>query len=419
MNSYRMTVLLIGLLGLLPGSARALSLDEALVRAESAPEIQGIAANEAATRELEKAADALPDPRLVLSVDDYMLEGASRHRLDASKRMVGIMQTIPAGAKREAARQKALAANETAARQRDFVRRDVRREATLLWLKLYFLQRKEAVLQARIDETKRRENATSGAFAAGGGARPALDARLDLQMLEDALDLLRRDAELARVKLARWTGPLAPDETASGELPVWATETAQSEEEADDDAPRESGEAVTELRASAAKIDLARADFQQALADRKSDWSVELGWGQDAMGDAMMMAKVGVSLPFFTATRQTPRIEAARHRLTAAEAEHAARRADFARQRAELLAEESALASLIERLETATLPLLDKKAELAAARYAGGSGEAAELLMAREATLAARLRAIDLTAERAAVRARLHFLRQRAGDDHE
>jgi outer membrane protein TolC len=137
---------------------------------------------------------------------------------------------------------------------------------------------------------------------------------------------------------------------------------------------------------------------------------VEFGVGQDAMGKAMMMAKVNFSLPVFTGSRQNPRIAAAQRKLEQSEAEHQLRRAEFQRQREEWLAEETALTLRIKRLSEETLPLLTRKIALAEAAFSGGRSSAAALILAREKHLDTRIQAIDLEAERAAVRANLHFL---------
>ncbi|MDR1462696.1 MAG: TolC family protein [Azoarcus sp.] len=415
MKPNRMAVLMSGLLCLAQGEAAALSLDEALSRAARAPEVLSSLATEDATGELSKATGQLPDPRLVLSVDDFALEGDTRYRLDGSKRMIGVMQAIPAASKREAERQKAAAAREGSARTREYTQLAARREVSLLWLKLYFLTQKEALLQANADEIQRRQAVATSMLAGGGGAGMAMETLFDRQKLDDAFDLLRRDIRLVHARLTRWTGPLASAETATGALPPWVQNTPMTLP-GTADAPEADPE--TELRASRSRIDVAEAELLMALADRDMDWNMEVGFGQDAMGKSMMMAKVGVSLPIFAGTRQNPRIAAARARLVGTEAEHSLRKAEFARQREELLAEEAALSAMLLRLTQETLPLLDRGIALAEAAFSGGKGTAATFILAREKQLAARMRAIDLEAERAATRARLHFLQQRGGETH-
>ncbi|MDR2260939.1 MAG: TolC family protein, partial [Azoarcus sp.] len=309
MNPNLMAGLMVGLSCLAQGEAAALSLDEALLRAARAPEVLSSRAGEAAEAEASKAAGRLPDPRLVLSIDDFMLEGDRQYRLNGSKRMAGVMQAIPAGSKRAAERQKAAASLEASARAREYAQLAARREVSLLWLKLYFLTQKEVLLQAGGDEIQRRRAAATATLAGGGGAEMAMEALIDQQNLGDALDLLRRDLQLARARLARWIGPLPPSGSASGALPAWVRHApAPSPASLDTGAARADADPETELRMSRARVGMAEAELSMALAGRDLDWNMEIGVGQDAMGQAMMMAKVGVSLPLFAGTRQEPRI---------------------------------------------------------------------------------------------------------------
>jgi outer membrane protein TolC len=392
----------------------ALTLDEALSRAEHAPEVLASKANEAALMELSKSAGQLPDPRFVVTVDDFMLEGAEKYR---STRMAGVMQEIPASSRRDAERRGADAVLREGERMREIARLAAAREVSLLWLKLYFLTRKEALLQTQSAEVQRRREAATAALAGGGKADAALESSLDKQMVEDDLDLLRRDLRVVRAGLARWVGKLDPNETASGELPEWVRnvkmETPPGQEETrvgNDEDPE------VELRASRARVGIAEAELDAARASKDLDWSVEFGLGRDAEGDAMSMAKIGISLPLFAGSRQNPRITAARLKLQAAEASHAAQRAEFMRQRRELLAEDAALGALLTRLNKETLPLLERRVALAEAALAGGRGASVDLVQLREKRLATRIRAIELEADRAAVRAKLHFLQQRSGE---
>lgn len=431
MNRNHMAGLAVGLACLLArGEALALSLDEALSRAARAPEVLSSAAGEAAAEESSKAAGQLPDPRLVLSVDDFMLEGDAQYRFNDSKRMLGVMQEFPAASKREAERQKAKAARAESARMREYAQLAARREVSLLWLELYFLAQKEALLSANANEIKRRQKTSVAALSGGGNPDAALGALLDQQNLDDSIDLLQRDLQLTRARLARWIGPLASTEAASGALPAWAQNapTASSGAIVDSPSAPEPGsgtadgaiaEAAVELRASQARVQMAQAELQMAQADKDTDWSMEIGFGQDAMGNAMMMAKVGVSLPLFSGSRQDPRIAAARAKLAGVEAEHDLRKAEFTRQREELLAEEAALDAMLRRLAQETLPLLNRGIALAEAAFSGGGGSADMLIKAREQRIAAQLRAVDLEAARAAARARLHFLQQRGETHHE
>ncbi|MDR3322636.1 MAG: TolC family protein [Zoogloeaceae bacterium] len=394
--------------------AQALSLEDALLRAGQSPEVRASVADAAAATAEKTAAGRLPDPRLTLSLEDLTLEGEARYRTGQAKQMVSLMQEIPATARREAERKQATAEVEASGQMRDFILLAARREAGLAWLQLYFLQKKEAVLTAQQAENQHKQRASTAALAGGGMAEAALEARLDAQDIQDAQDELRRDLQLARVRLSRWIGPLSASETATGDLPRWAREEppeTPNPTPAHDNLPQE-------LLASQAQIGKAAAELALAEAGRDSDWNVEIGVGRDAMGQSMMMAKVGFSLPFFTGTRQTPKIAAARLRLEKSEAEHAMRQVEFERQEAEWRFEAAALKSRLERLRQETLPLLTQKIALNMAAFSGGQASASALLTAREKRLAALLKIIDLEAEQAALRAKLHFLRQRGQEPH-
>ena len=394
------------------GQTLALSLDEALLRAEHAPEVLASKANEAALMELSKSAGQLPDPRFVVTVDDFMLEGMDKYR---STRMAGVMQEIPASSRRDAERRGADAVLREGERMREIARLVAAREVSLLWLKLYFLTRKEALLQTQSAEIQRRREAATAALAGGGKADAALESILDRQTVEDDLDLLRRDLRVVRAGLARWVGKLDPNETASGDLPQWVRNVEALPGQEETRVGNEEDPEV-ELRASRARVGIAEAELDAARASKDLDWSVEFGLGRDGEGDAMSMAKIGISLPLFAGSRQNPRITAARLKLQAAEANHAAQRAEFMRQRRELLAEDAALDALLTRLNKETLPVLERRVALAEAALSGGRGASVELVQLREKRLATQVRAIELEAERAAVRAKLHFLQRRAGE---
>jgi outer membrane protein TolC len=411
--------------GFLCGQAWALSLDEALQRAGNAPEVAASRAGAAASAEALKAAGQLPDPRIVLTLDEFSLEGDSRYHLGDSKRMLGLMQSIPPASRREAQRRQAEAMLEADGRMHAFTRLTARQEASLAWIQLYFLTKKEALLKQQADEIQLRQKATTATLAGGGGADGALESLLDKQTLDDDFDLLRRAIRLAHARLARWIGPFPETETATGELPVWLNTSpnaasvrreAASGNESASEAPLDE---EAELSASRARIGVANAELLMAESDKAPDWDVELGMGKDAMGKAMMMAKVNFALPIFASSRQNPRIAAARLNLVKTEAEHAMRRVEFQRQREELLAEETALNQRLKRLNEETLPLLERKVALNEAAFSGGRGSAAAFIQARESRLSTRIRALEFEAERCSVRAKLYFLQQRGGDKND
>ncbi|MDR2688423.1 MAG: TolC family protein [Azoarcus sp.] len=399
-------------LGLGCGAVSALTFDEALQRSGQAPELAMSAAEVAAAHESRRAAGSLPDPRLQLSLDDFAIEGEGRYRLRDSKRMLSLMRDIPATARREAQIRQAEAIAAASEREREFVRLTVRRETSLAWIRLYFLEKKQAMLIQQADELRRRQESATAMLAGGGEAGDALEALIDEQAFRDAFDILTRDIRLARADLARWIGAFPATDTASGDLPSWLDNAPFPEKQADETG----AETLVELRASQARIRVAQAELAMAEASKSPDWSVEFGIGQDAMGNAMAMAKVGISLPFFTPSRQEPEIAAARRMLEKSDAEHVMRRAEFLRRQVELEAGEQAVNARLQRLEHEILPLLARKIALGEAALSAGRGSAVALIEAREKRLAAIADGIDLAAERAAFRVRLHYLHHHEED---
>lgn len=88
-------------------------------------------------------AGALPDPKLILGVDNLPIEGQDRYSLDRDSmtmRRVGLMQEFPNSDKRDARRRFAQAAvGRTQAEQRATVL-ETKRQAALGWLEVFYAQ---------------------------------------------------------------------------------------------------------------------------------------------------------------------------------------------------------------------------------------------------------------------------------------
>lgn len=389
-------------------AVQALTLDEALNEAElRAPEIMAGKANENAARALTISAGALPDPKLSIGVDDFPLQGDDRYRLGNSKRSISLMQDIPNSKKRRASQQLAEANAQASLAQNRYARLNVRRETTLAWLSLYYLEQKGLVLDEQEEENRLKRDNSRAVLAGGGSAADVLGAQVEQASLADARDDLNRDIRRARAQLARWVGDELAAQGASGAPPAWLNKEQTINEL----------EMQPDLRAAQTQVSVAQADLAMATADKNPDWGVELGVGQDAMGKNMAMLKFSFTLPIFTGTRQNPKIAAAASAVERADAEHASRRANYRQQFYELLAERDALTSQRNRLIKSTLPLLNKQIELGLANLRGGQGSADTVLAARNTRLSNLLRSVELQSQLAAVKAKLYFLT--GGGEHE
>ncbi|WP_035052178.1 TolC family protein [Andreprevotia chitinilytica] len=380
-------------------TSHALPLNEALAAAEArAPELAARRAAEAAAQHLTRSAGALPDPKLTFGLDDLPLTGTDRLKPTGSMRMIGVMQEFLNGDKRDAERQLAQAQWQESQAHRYAEVQSVQRETTLAWLALYFADQRAALLAEQEAENRTGLATSRAALAAGGAPADALAAQLETVQLADTRDDLTREQTKARAMLARWLGAAA-SEPVSGGLPDWLSN--QPDAATLDDHPV--------LHAASAQTDAARANLAMARASLKPDWGLELKLKRDGMGQNLGMVEFSFDLPLFTQNRQDPKIAAALAEVEQREAERAMRRADYQQQFDELTADRVALQAQLNRLTTQIAPLVERQLDVALAAYRAGKSNLADVLNARKARLANRMRALDLTAQIAAVTTRLHY----------
>lgn len=179
----RLYLLLAILAVALPVHAGTLEFDEALRLAERrAPALTAATAEEAAARAARRAAGTLPDPRLFVGLENYPVSGAQAWAFERdamTMQKFGLMQELPNGAKRAAARAAGEAEIALAGAQYGERRSALRTATAVAWIEAWHLRRRHALL----DELER-ENATltaavQAAVAAEQGA--AADAVVPLR----------------------------------------------------------------------------------------------------------------------------------------------------------------------------------------------------------------------------------------------
>jgi outer membrane protein TolC len=393
---------------LVPALARPdlLSLEAALALAEArSPDVAAQSAGVAAAHAAAVAAGRLPDPQLVVGIENLPVSGPERWSLTReamTMRKVGLMQELPNGARRRAEADAARAAGERALAEQHVRRLEVRRDTALAWLERHYLERRVALLDAL-----QRENtlftAAIDAQLAAGRALPAdaLGPRAEATELADRRDEL--DAALARSRagLRRWVGA-AGDGPLAGEPPDFAI---------DGEHLRTHVHEHPDLAVFAPMTAMAQAEVHAAEAARRPDWGVELSYGRraPAFGD-MLSLQVTMGLPLFRHARQEPVIEARRQSLARVEAEREAMTLDHQRDLEGDLAGYAAQTRQLERLRTERLPLAQQKVDYQYASYRGGRIEIAAVLEARRELAETELRALDLEAARAAAAAKLYYI---------
>ena len=388
-----------------PALADPLTFAQALARAEAAPDLRASDLSIAAARSSATAAGRLPDPELTFGVDNFPVSGPMAGRFgddDMTMARIGLMQSVPSGARRRAERAVADADIGVAEARTRIARRDVRLAAGLAWIDLYYADRKRRTVEEILATLEPLWEAAPAAVASGADRPATALAPVRLRAaLEDRLATLRAEETRARAELTRWTDDPAP--TPEGPPP---------EGELDPGALRAGLDRLPSLQAYGAVGARAEADVSLAQAGRRPDWTFEASYGRrDPMFGDMVSVGARVRLPLFADQRQDPLI--------------AARSADAARVGVE---RDAALRELRARLEgdladhvmhhdqwlrarDVILPDAVRRSDLETASYGAGRAGLGEVLEAFTAVADARLEALDREAAvaRDAVRLTLFY----------
>lgn len=399
----------LGPLSALAEAAQPLTFAEALALAQR--ESPGLAAQRHALGAAEAAvvpASQLPDPKLILGIDNLPVDGPDRGSLTRdfmTMRRIGVMQDFPREEKLKlrGERAQAEAAKEGAMLLAASVA--VRRDLALAWLDDYFAQAKVHTLTELVPEAELL-NEVSRALLAGGkvGAADPIAARGAAVALQDRIAEAGRDLRRAQAALARWVGsaeaarPLAaaPDLTALAHAP---------------DQLLAGIEHHPELAAYGPMEAVARAEAGLARAAKKPDWSLELAYQQRGSDFSNMLSvAVRIDLPLWGEKRQDPLIRARQEQIEQVEATREdARRMHEAEIRGDLAAWETAKDRLA-RIEQQLLPLARERTQATLAAYRGGRGDLTAVLQARGNEIETRLMLIERQAELGRAWANLNFL---------
>ena len=389
----------------LPSLAAALTLDEALQLAENnAPSLTAQDAKIQAASSAAIPAGELPDPKLLLGVQNYPIGGPDRWSIDQdfmTMRMVGVSQEMPNSAKRKARIEVADAAIDRAAAERRVERLKVRQATALAWINSFSVERKDALFQDFYKENRLLAD-TVRAQIAGGRAQPAdaVTPKQEAAQLEEQQDDLIRQRAQARAALKRWIGPAANDKPV-GSLPEWPVEASDYSHKL---------QHHPELAAFAPMTREAQAKVREAEAEKQSDWSWEVDYQNRGrqFGD-MVSVQFSWDLPLFPDSRQNPKIAAKHAELNQLEAEREALSREHTQQLEDELADYERLNRAVHRTQDSLLPLAKEKVELSMASYRAGKGDLSSVVAARRELIEARLKQIDVEEQRALTSARLYF----------
>lgn len=388
-----------------PSQAAPLTLVEALRLAEdNAPSLAAEQAKLQAASSAAIPAGELPDPQLRLGIQNYPVGGPERWSIDRdfmTMQTVGVMQEVPNRAKRQARIEVAAAAVERAAAEGTVERLNVRQATALAWIDRLAVERQQALFADFFRENRLLAAAVQAQIAGGRGqAADAVRPRQEAARLAERQDELAQQQVRARAALRRWIGAAA-DQPLAGDWPEWSVDHARYGHQL----PRHPALAAFEpmTREAQAKV-------REAQAEKKSDWSWEFDYQRRGreFGD-MVGVQVSFDLPLFPGSRQDPKIAARHAELAQLEAEREALLREHAQQLEEDLADYQRLQRATQRNRDSFVPLAREKVTLSLAGYRAGKGDLLDVIAARQELIEARLRQVELEAQRARTGARLYF----------
>lgn len=385
--------------------SHALTFDDALRLAQTkAPQLEAREAAVAAAQSNALPAGALPDPKLVLGVDNLPVNGPDAYSVSRdfmTMRRIGVMQEFPNGAKRKARVAVAQDKVAVAEAQTRMTRLTILRETAIAWIARKTVEQELAHMDDLRAENRLLDSAVKAMLAGGKGtATDAVMPRQEAALIEDRADALRTRREQAIATLKRWIGAAAegPLQGTSPDWPISHDVLAHSLHRHPE---------LTEFDSQERMLD---AEIGEAQAEKKPDWALELAYQQRGpQFSDMVSMQVSFDLPIFPGSRQDPKIAAKRAERAGLDAEREATLREHAAMLESDLADYRRLANAVKRQREVLLPLAEEKVELAMAAWRGGKGSLAEVIAARREHIDAELQAIELEGQRRQVAARLYY----------
>lgn len=349
----------------------ALSMDEAVrVAVDRAPMLDARQAQVRAASEDRLRAGTLPDPMLMVGIDNLPVTGPDAFDPAAdfmTMKRIGIRQEVPARAEREARRE--LAAR-TVAEARALTRAErlgIEREVAAAWIGLWTAQRVLQSLETLREEVMLASRLARARVSGGvGSVGEALAAESALLEVENRIDAARAELLAAQAQLARWIGE--PDIRATPERPDL---TILPFSEA---ALLAALDRLGPLLAIGARTETAAAAIDVARAEKSPDWSIAASYGQrDGGRSDMVMVEFGIQLPLFTGARQDRDVAARRAEYEGTLAVRDEARREQATRIRTVVARWQGLVRQVARDEAALLPLQRDRSATALAAYRAGA----------------------------------------------
>lgn len=352
--------------------AADLSFEDALrLATERAPMLDARQSRIEAAREDAARAAELPDPQLMVGINNLPVTGANAFDVQAdfmTMKKIGLMQEFPARAKRQARQLIADRQVDRAQALSQIERLEVQERAAQAWLAAWAAQRELDSYSALREQTAVAVKASKARLSGGtGSAVDAMAAQAAALEMENRIDGAQARLRAAHAGLARWLG-VPPDQ-----LPAVGVAPTLTELPFPETVLLSTIDRQRELLDWRYREAIAEAEIALASADKRPDWSISAAYGQrDGSRSDMVSVEFRIGLPLFTGNRQDRAVAARRAELASlvAEREDARRAQKEAIERA--LAEWRGLKQQVERKELEILPLARDRSETAVAVFGGG-----------------------------------------------
>lgn len=357
-----------------PAPSRAaeatLTLDEAVrLAGEQAPRVQAQAAAVDAARAEASRADALPDPMLMVGIDNLTVTGGNAFDPsvdDMTMKRIGVRQDVPAAAKREARRTLAERRLDEAQTRVDTERLRAQRAAAEAWIDAWAAGHQVHSLEALRDQARLAAKLARARAANGAGSMAdALAVDASVLEIENELEAARGGRDAALAKLRRWAPDAAVDAMTDPDFDRLPVTREQLLFRLDELGP---------IRGDAAFVETAAAEVAVARSDKRPDWSLTAAYGQrDRDRSDMLSVEVAVALPWFANRRNDAAVLARESEYRQAVALRDDRRREMAAEIDAAFAHWETLKRQVALHETRLLPLArDRSAAALAAYRAGG-----------------------------------------------
>ncbi len=360
-----------------------------------------------AAREMAVAAGQLPDPILKFGLDSWPVNGPHRFSVggdDFTQGRVAVSQEWTGAEKRQLRAQRFEREGEKTLAEKTVTITAIERATAIAWLDRYYAEAMAAIFVEQHQLVELEIAAADSAYRGGRGNQADLiAARSARAELEDRASEIASRIQVAKAKLARWVGQVA-------ELPL-AGKPALDAVRLDRRTLETQLIHHPEIAVLVKQEALAETEAKLAVANTRSDWSVELAYAQrgSAFSD---FASVSVSIPlqWDQGHRQDREVAAKLALVQQATAEREeALRAHVGTVLAELQTWENGRERL-SRYAHELIPLAHARSEATLAAYRGDKASQADVWRARRDEIDVRLRAVQLEMDTARRWAQLNFL---------